>query len=271
MWQLDPHPGVCVCKREVCAPDFRHAKRSLQRKSRRSWAEVPCCLFACLSACQSSGSSPDSNTRVTNTNIKTWRQEWSSSFLSPLLLVEQDFNLLTAHSGPRPPPAEFPHSWTLCLVCRNALTSSITIGVTGWLDQSRMYMHSGGRVTHMSLCNKTTHTRGGDGILALLFKHQFSLTTVLEDHNEQSGCWSLTKGCQHLRPSFWSVAKTTRHLQEGGVVYFWLKHVDVKSSRLILRVQDKEVYGNLGSAVILRAKHCTNGSFRTSSSNYVCV
>lgn len=144
------------------------------------------------------------------------------------------FCLLTVQSGPCPPcwVSSFLHSLSDVQKCLNQQHHNKGDRQGGmymcWAERLiQAYTH-----TSMSLCNKTKHTRGGDSILTLLFKPLFSVTTVLEDYSEQSGGWSPTKGCQHLK--------------KDEVVYFWLKCVDVKSSRLILRVQDKEVYGNLG-------------------------
>ena len=160
------------------------------------------------------------------------------------------FHFLTANPV-RVPPAEVPHSCTLCLVCRNTLThhnrGDRQVGpVKNVNAQSRRTYTSMHTHTHAPPCLQATRLntqRGGDSILTRQFKPLFSLTTVLEDHNEQGEWWSPTKRSQHLKPSFRSVVWTTQDLSKGGVVYFWLKCVDVKSSRPILRVRDEEVYG----------------------------
>lgn len=92
------------------------------------------------------------------------------------------------------------------------------MGVTGRLDQSRMYMCRVGRLTqvythpptHTPLYNKTKHTRGGDSMLPFLSKSSCSLMTVQEDHGEQSGRSLLTK---------WGQLHDSR---EDGI-YLWLK------------------------------------------------
>lgn len=99
--------------------------------------------------------------------------------------------------------------------------------------------------------NKSKHrTRGGDRILPLLSKPLFYLTTVLQDHNEQSGWRSSTKGV--LTPetfTLWTlrlksvfgvgVKSSNQEFKTSEYIETWIKHCSFSQANIYRSTSDQ--------------------------------